>query len=111
MQININKPIDEITVIQITGDIDTNTAPNIQQKVIPLAQPGSKIILDMTKITYMSSAGLRMLLSLYRHTSAKEAKLVLVGLSEEIRDTMHITGFLQFFTTYETLDLGLTALK
>ena len=67
--------------------------------------------MDMTQVQYMSSAGLRMLLSMYRQTQGKEGKLVLVGLSEELQDTMSVTGFLDFFTISETVDAGLTALK
>lgn len=110
MDININN-LETITVVEMNGDIDANTAPTVQEKVLPLAKPESKIIMDMTKVPYMSSAGLRMLLSLYRQVSAQDGKLVLVGLSEEIQDTMSVTGFLDFFTTRETLDSGVEALK
>jgi anti-sigma B factor antagonist len=101
----------EVTIVELAGDIDANTAPSIQDRVLPLAQPNSKILLDMQQVPYMSSAGLRMLLSLYRQTTAKEGKLVLVGLSEDIRDTMSITGFLDFFITRETLELGLAEIR
>jgi anti-sigma B factor antagonist len=109
MDINI-KTLEQVTVVELAGDIDATTASTVQEKVLPLAQAESKILLDMTKVPYMSSAGLRMLLSLYRQVSAQDGKIVLVGLSEEIEDTMSVTGFLDFFTTCESLDLGLAAL-
>ncbi len=98
-------------MVELAGDVDANTAPKVQEKVLPLAQPDSKILLDLSHVPYMSSAGLRMLLSLYRRASAQEGQLVLVGLSEDIQDTMSVTGFLDFFTTCETLESGLEALK
>lgn len=101
----------EITVVKLAGDIDTTTATGVQEKVLPLAAPGSKILLDMTDVAYMSSAGLRLLLSLYRHVSAQSGKVVLVGLAAEIKDTMEVTGFLSFFTTCDTVDLGIAALE
>jgi anti-sigma B factor antagonist len=110
MDINI-KLTEDVTVVELAGDVDANTAPTVTEQVLPLAQPGSKILMDMTKVPYMSSAGLRSLLSLYRQTSAKDGKLVLVGLSEDIKDTMSVTGFLNFFTTCETVDLGFAAIK
>ncbi|MGM3306259.1 anti-sigma factor antagonist [Anabaena sp. WFMT] len=109
MEISITT-IKDVKVAVLVGDIDANTASSVTKEVLPLAEPGSKIILDMTKVPYMSSAGLRMLLSLYRQTTAKEGKLLLVGLTEEIIDTMTITGFLDFFTTSETLEKGIEAL-
>ncbi len=110
MDININK-LEEINVVELAGDIDASTAPGVQEKVLPLAEPGAKILMDMTKVPYMSSAGLRVLLSVHRQASSKDAQLVLVGLSQEIQETMDITGFLEFFTTCETLDSGLETLK
>jgi anti-sigma B factor antagonist len=110
MDINITT-LEQVTAIALAGDIDASTAPKVQAQVLPLAQTESKLLMDMTKVRYMSSAGLRMLLSLYRQISTNEGKLVLVGLSEEIKDTMSVTGFLDFFTTCETFDTGLAALN
>jgi len=101
----------DVTVIEIVGDIDANTAPEVQGKVLPLVQPESKILLDMTNVKYTSSAGLRFLLSLSRQVEAKEGQLVLVGVSEEIQDTMSITGFLDFFTTFDNRTEGLKELS
>lgn len=111
MEITI-KTVQEATLVDLAGDVDATTAPTVQAKILPLAiGPGSKILMNMTKVPYMSSAGLRMLLSLYRQTIAKDGKLVLVGLSEDIQDTMSVTGFLDFFPTRPTLEAGLEALK
>lgn len=109
-ELNITQ-IQPVTLIEMVGDIDSNTAPLVQEQILPLAQPGSKMLLDMTNVSYMSSAGLRLLLSLYRQVSNQDGKLVLVGLAEEIKDTMSITGFLDFFKTSCTLDSGLEALN
>jgi anti-sigma B factor antagonist len=109
MEINV-KSIGQVTVVEISGDIDSNTAPQAQEQVLPLVQPGSKVLLDMGGVEYMSSAGLRMLLSMYRQISRGDGGIVLVGLSEEIKDTMSVTGFLNFFTTCGTVDEGLQAL-
>jgi anti-sigma B factor antagonist len=105
------KTVKEVTVVELTGEIDASTAPKIQAQVLPIIQSNDKILLDLSNVSYMSSAGLRLLLSLYRQVIAKNGKLVLVGLSEELQDTMSVTGFLDFFTYTETVDLGLVKLK
>lgn len=110
MEIKI-ETIEDIKIAILIGDVDASTAPSVTEKVLPLAEPGSKVIVDMTQVPYMSSAGLRMLLGLYRQTQAKKGKLVLVGLSEELQDTMSVTGFLDFFATGETLEAGIQILK
>lgn len=109
MEINV-KSIGQVTVVEISGDIDSNTAPQAQEQILPMVQPGSKVLLDMNGVEYMSSAGLRMLLSTYRQISRGNGDIVLVGLGEEIKDTMSVTGFLNFFTTRDTLEEGLQAL-
>ncbi|NET00376.1 MAG: STAS domain-containing protein [Sphaerospermopsis sp. SIO1G2] len=110
MEININI-VEDIKVVVLEGDIDASTAPNVTKEVTSLIEPGSKILLDMTKVEYMSSAGLRTLLTLHRQTNAKQGSLVLVGLNEDVEDTMSVTGFLEHFTTTQDLEAGLAALK
>lgn len=105
------KNVETVTVAELAGYLDANTAPEVQQKVIALATQSSKILLDMHRVEYMSSAGLRMLLSLYRRVTASKGQVVLVGLAPEIHKTMSMTGFLDFFTTCETLELGLAELQ
>jgi anti-sigma B factor antagonist len=109
MEINV-KSSGQVTLVEMAGDIDSNTAPQAHERILPLVQPAAKILLDMSGVEYMSSAGLRMLLSMYRQVSRQNGGIVLVGLAEEIKDTMSVTGFLNFFTIRDTVDEGLKAL-
>ncbi|MBD2655308.1 MULTISPECIES: anti-sigma factor antagonist [Synechocystis] len=108
MDIQIDQQ-EDIVLVTLGGEVDANTAPQIHQAILPHAQPGAKILLDMTGVPYMSSAGLRLLLYLYRQTKGNSAQLVLVGLSEELLDTMAVTGFLDFFSICPTLAEGKNA--
>jgi anti-sigma B factor antagonist len=109
MEITV-KSSGQVMVVEMAGDIDSNTTPQAQEQILPLVQPGAKILLDMSGVEYMSSAGLRMLLSTYRQVSRQNGGIVLVGLAEEIKDTMSVTGFLNFFMIRDTVDEGLKAL-
>ena len=109
MEITV-KSSGQVMVVEMAGDIDSNTAPQAEEQILPLVQPGAKILLDMSGVEYMSSAGLRMLLSTYRQVSRQNGGIVLVGLAEEIKDTMSVTGFLNFFMIRDTVDEGLKAL-
>ena len=97
-------------VVTIVGEIDGSSAPQAQEVILAQVSEGSKVVLDMTGVTYMSSAGLRMLLLAYRTVNSRGGKIVLVGLSSDLKDTMSVTGFLDFFTCVDTLDAGLAAL-
>jgi anti-sigma B factor antagonist len=106
------RTVEQATVAQLSGDLDGKTAPTAQSELLPLCQvEGCKLALDMSGVSYMSSAGLRLMLSLYRQVAASHGSLVLVGLSDDLKETMSATGFLGYFTTCATLDEGLAALN
>ena len=110
MEINVNT-IDQVTVVEIVGDIDGKTAPQVQEQILPLIQPDGKILLDMSQVDYMSSAGLRLLLGTHRQATSNKAIVMLAGVNEEIQDTMSATGFLRFFTIHDTVTAALAELK
>jgi anti-sigma B factor antagonist len=110
--IGINvETVQQVTVVKLNGEIDASVAPEVQKQVLLLAGPGCKIIMDMTKLAYMSSAGLRMLLSVYRQITGNKGHIALAKLPEELQDTMSMTGFLGFFTVYDSVESGLQALS
>jgi anti-sigma B factor antagonist len=92
------------TVVSVAFDVDANTAPRLQELILPLITSERPVILDMSRVAYMSSAGLRVLLTTYRAARSGNARLLLAGLSEDLQDTMSATGFLGFFVTFDTLD-------
>lgn len=106
-----SKLADDITVIEASGNIDSKTAPEFERTAIAAIQGQSNVIIDLTNVEFLSSAGLRVLLMIYRQVKAKSGNVVLVGTSEEIQDVMSNTGFLNFFIMADTLPEGLSTLK
>ncbi len=98
-----------VTVVALTGDLDTSTSRAVRTDVLPRVEPDGKMIMDLSAVSYMSSAGLRFLLSLYRHTANHNGNLALVGVSPEIRDTMEVTGFLDFFVVCPSMQDAMSA--
>jgi anti-sigma B factor antagonist len=104
-------PRDGMTVVAVRGEIDGSSAPSLQEKILPLLQNDAALVLDLSAVSYMSSAGLRMLLLLYRQAASHNGQVALAGLAESIRDTMEVTGFLKFFTVASSVDEALQMLK
>jgi anti-sigma B factor antagonist len=102
---------DGMTVVAVAGEIDGGSAPGLQAQILPLLQQDGSLILDLTGVTYMSSAGLRVLLLLYRQAVSRNGRVALAGVAETIRDTMAVTGFLKFFAVADTVDQALTTLR
>lgn len=100
----------DAVVVSLHGELDGKTAPQAQQQIVPLIPDAGKMVLDMHDVGYMSSAGLRMMLLLYRQAVSRDTKIALAGLSEDISDTMSATGFLDFFVVSDTVEAGLTRL-
>lgn len=103
--------VDDITVIEASGSIDSKTAPEFERTALAAIQGKEGAVIDLTEVDFLSSAGLRALLMIYRQIKAKSGRVVLVGMSEEIQDIMANTGFLSFFTVVDTLPEGLSTLK
>ncbi len=106
MEINLKNQQD-VCIAELTGDLDGQTSSRVEEKLLPLLTPQSKIILDLTEVEYMSSAGLRVLLNLYKQANNQGGKIILIGLSEDVKDVMEVTGFLKFFTLSNNLETAL----
>ena len=103
------RTVDGASVIHLAGTIDGSSAPAAQAAIVPLLQPGCRLVLDLSGVDFMSSAGLRLMLLIFRQVSGAGGKVAMIGLSEDIRDTMSLTGFLDFFTTADSEDSALLA--
>ena len=98
-----------VTRVELEGSIDGKTAPQIREELSAAVQQVRKLIIDMSRVDYLSSAGLRLLLLLYREVTSRKGQLVLVGVSPEIRTVMSHTGFLNFFTLADSQQEALHA--
>ena len=88
----------EETVIKIKGRLDTNTARECEEKVLPVWEnPGVKVCVDCSDLEYVSSAGLRLFLILQKMTTAKKGSLRLIGMRNVVRETFSLTGFNALF--------------
>jgi anti-sigma B factor antagonist len=102
---------DGMRIAELVGEIDGKTASAVLDTLAPIVSTGKGMIVDMSGVGYMSSAGLRMLMTLYRQAAASKSGLVLVGLSEEIEETMDTTGFLPHFTIAGDIQTGMLAIS
>ncbi|WP_214412398.1 STAS domain-containing protein [Sphaerisporangium fuscum] len=102
-----SRTVDGVTVARIDGEITSTTASGVQERLLPLVRDAGRLLVDFSAVPYVSSAGLRMLLLLYRRAQQLAAAIVLVGLSEEVRFVMSATGFLDFFEIGDDVESAL----
>ena len=82
---------------KLEGRIDTKTSPELDKSLKELLQDTDEIILDMEKIEYISSAGLRVLLSTQKQLGKKDA-MKIIHANDVVMDIFEITGFSQVVT-------------
>jgi anti-sigma B factor antagonist len=103
MQVDIRDD-GSIVFIEPVGDIDGKTAPEVHDKVFKLLLPQARIVLNLERVAFMSSAGLREMLLIYREAKAKDAKVVLAAVNDDIRSSMSATGFLAYFVLGDSVE-------
>jgi len=102
---------DKVNVIQIIGDLDSNSAPAAEAEMAKHIVAGCCIVLDFSGLHYISSAGLRVLLMIGKQLKTAGGRWAFCGLSEETADIMEMTGFSGFFTMYPDLKTALSNLS
>jgi anti-sigma B factor antagonist len=80
------------------GRLDTAAAISAAEAVKPLLEAeGKEIILDCTKLEYISSSGLRIFLSIRKEAAAHGSKVIVRSISADIRQIFVMTGFISLF--------------
>ena len=95
----INKNLEDTTLtMSIEGRIDTQTAPELQTAIKDSIEGVNQLVLDFTQVSYISSAGLRAVLSAQNWMDAKNGSMVIRGAARAIVNVFKVTGFDTFLT-------------
>ena len=96
--LDINKALDgnEI-VIALKGRLDTLTAPQLEEELGTCLDGVEKLVFDFGELDYISSAGLRVLLSAQK-TMNTRGSMTVKNVSEEISEIFDVTGFSDILT-------------
>jgi anti-sigma B factor antagonist len=96
MEIIVNKNGTELTVCPI-GKLDTATSPQLQAAINENISGVTDLTFDLKKLAYLSSAGLRVLMSSQK-TMNKQGNMRLSNVNEDIMDILDMTGLTDVFT-------------
>ncbi len=90
-------------LIKIKGRVDSATAPQLVQTLEAANEHGKhKLVLDMSELEYMSSAGFRALLAAQRNSKKyNRGEVVLASVPERIREALELAGFTELFKTFD----------
>jgi len=95
---NIQKNTNGSTLtLTLEGRLDTTTAPQLEAELKASLSGVEKLIIDMNALEYISSAGLRVLLSAQKVMN-KQGEMIIRGANETIMEVFEITGFVDILT-------------
>lgn len=103
MQITVNNAAADIKTMVFEGNLETNTAAQAEQEINSLIKSGTKnILINFEKLNYISSAGLRVLLSTSKQLKSKQGMLCICCLNETVAEIFEMSGFSTIFNVYDT---------
>ena len=108
-----DREVDSITILQMDGRIVLGEESNSLRERVKslLADNKKKIVLDMSNVTYIDSAGLGTLVATFHSARQQGATLKLSNLGQKFREVLQVTKLLTVFEVHDTEALAVASFK
>jgi anti-anti-sigma factor len=100
---------DGIAILAPVGRIDSNTARDAEAAILPRFAEATGVVVDFAELTYISSAGLRVLLMAAKRSKASGVPLALSGMAEPVHEVFKVSGFAKLFDIHADRDAAVRA--
>ncbi|MBR5901202.1 STAS domain-containing protein [bacterium] len=97
MTYEITSPAPELTVA-VKGRLDTLTSPKLESELEPSIAKARSLVLDLAEVDYLSSAGLRLLLTLQKRFKREGGSFALRNIQPGVMEILRMTGFLKILS-------------
>lgn len=84
-------------IVELEGRLDTTTSTQLEEKINQVIDGVTKLTFNLNNLEYISSAGLRVLLSAQKIMN-KQGKMIVTNPTEEVQEIFEVTGFSDIFT-------------
>jgi len=93
----------EIVVLEIDGRLDTSNYGKLEKKLGEVFDNNKRhILINLDKMDYVSSSGLRVFLMYLKKLKANDGKLMLSNMQDTVKDIFNIAGFTSIFEIYDS---------
>jgi anti-anti-sigma factor len=99
-----------VILIVPVGRIDSNSARDAETVILSRFDAGRPVVIDFSELTYISSAGLRVLLMAAKKSKATGVPLALAGMAPQVREVFQISGFAKLFAIHPEADAAVATL-
>lgn len=98
-----------ILVISVKGRLDAVTAPDLEKDLLETISGGEKeLLMDLSGLQYISSAGLRTLLVIAKKLKAGQGEILFAGLKGPVEEVFKISGFYSIFKIFDSPETALS---
>ncbi len=101
------EPLPELhtVIVKLSGSIDAHNAPRLEQALTEVVEAGVRnVILDLSDLQYISSAGLGVFMVLYEDVEDRGGKVVFAALPPKVHTVFDLLGFTQLFPFFTTVE-------
>ena len=91
MELTMNRNGNELYAA-VKGELDAQTSPDLEAQIVPALEGVENLVLDFAQLEYISSAGLRVLLTIMQ-IMMEQGKLTVKNVNDEIMGVLDMTGF------------------
>jgi anti-anti-sigma factor len=102
-----NETVGNALVVRPEGRVDSLTSPAFEAALLPLVDRAGPVVIDCAKLTYVSSAGLRVFLTAAKAAKSKGGKIVLCSLAPGVQEVFTVSGFSKIIEMHPSLDAAL----
>ena len=82
----------ELVTLEITGRLDSTTAPNLETVINELSEDTKELVFDMSELEYILSAGIRVLIKAHKKMKENNGIMRIEKVNDIVRETFEITG-------------------
>lgn len=94
--------VQEVPVVEVIGEIDAHTCPELRQRIIELVDGGrTRLVVSLSRVNYIDSTGLGTLVGALKRAVERDGAMALVITNPQIMKVLDITGLMRVFQVYE----------
>lgn len=98
IEIQTTRKFKDYRVVELSGRIDSSASGGLEEVLEDLIQSEKYIIVDLNGVQFISSQGMRVLLTTNKQITKENGKMILAGISGNVREVLSMIGFLHYFT-------------
>ncbi len=106
-----SKSVDKAIVIYVDGDLTTNSSPVVETEINAILEGAvTNVVINVEKVNFIASTGLRIILKLGKRLGNEELQLVVCSMNATTKSVFEMSGFTKMFPAFETEDEALESL-